>query len=106
MLDKLFGKKCLRCGDARTKEEFEGIPTCDRCMLKIEAKQEEWLQCPQCSEEMSKIIVRNLILDKCPSCGGIWLERGEVDLLKQALEGGGGSGLATGMFMGMAMGGD
>lgn len=85
---KLFGERCERCercGETRTKGEFEGLPTCDKCELKIQADREEKRACPMCAAAMNKSVVLNVIVDKCPSCHGAWLDGGELDLLKKAL---------------------
>ena len=102
VLDRMFGKHCARCGDTRTKKEFEGLPTCEKCELEIQADREETRPCPGCSAEMEKSVVLNIIVDKCPSCRGVWLDAGELDLLKKAIEDGE-SDLAIGMCLGMAM---
>lgn len=104
MLGKIFGERCARCGVTRTKKEFEGLPTCDTCQLEIRADREEKRPCPMCREPMAKSVVLNVIVDKCPSCHGAWLDGGELDLLKKAIEGGAGGDFATGMVLGMAIG--
>lgn len=103
-LDKIFGARCVRCGVTRTKQEFEGLPTCDKCELDIQAEREEKCPCPMCSTEMNKSVVLNIVVDRCPSCHGAWLDGGELDLLKKAIEEGAGGDFATGMVLGMAMG--
>ena len=103
MFEKILGEYCARCGKARTKADFEGLPTCDNCKLEIESDREEKRPCPNCHTEMEKTIVMNVIIDKCPSCHGAWLDGGELDLLQQAVQSGGGD-FATGMVLGMAMG--
>lgn len=104
VINRLFGKRCARCGTTRTKDEFEGLPTCDRCELEIQAEREEQRPCPMCTTAMEKTVVLNVTVDKCPSCRGVWLDGGELDMLKQAIEDGAGSDLATGMVLGMAIG--
>ena len=104
VFSKIFGERCARCGTTRTKDDFEGLPTCDKCELEIQAEREEERPCPMCSTAMNKSIVLNVVVDKCPSCHGAWLDAGELDLLKQAIENGGGGEFATGIAIGMAMG--
>lgn len=100
----LFGERCARCGVTRTKQEFEGLPTCDKCQLEIKARREEKRPCPMCNAVMEKSIVLNVIVDKCPACQGAWLDGGELELLKKAIEEGAGDNFATGMLLGMAAG--
>ena len=88
----LFGEKCERCGAQRTKRSFEGVPTCEPCEAKLLAKrqaaEESRQTCPVDGEPMEKVIVLNLVLDRCPTCQGVWLDGGELDLLRRALEAG------------------
>lgn len=105
VFSKIFGKKCARCGATRTKEEFEGLPTCDDCETVIHAEREVTEQCPKCKTTMTKEIVLNVIVDKCGTCHGAWLDGGELEVLREALESDGGGGdFATGLVLGMAMG--
>ena len=34
--------------------------------------------CPRCQNELLETAKHGVILDHCPSCGGIWLDRGEL----------------------------
>ena len=104
VFSKMFGERCVRCGETRTKDEFEGLPTCDKCEAEIKAEREEKRPCPACNHEMNKVVVLNVVVDKCPSCHGAWLDGGELDLLKNAIESGADDRFATGMCLGMAMG--
>jgi ribosomal protein L37AE/L43A len=100
----LFGDKCFRCGEKRTKKSFEGVPTCTACELEVKARREKTRLCPVDSSEMRKRIVHNIVIDRCGRCGGVWLDGGELDLLTKAIESGAESDFATGMFLGMAIG--
>jgi|GEM_PF-357280 len=104
VMRKIFGEHCARCSETRTKKQFEGLPTCDKCELEIQAEREEKRACPMCAVAMDKSVVLNIVVDKCPSCHGAWLDGGELELLKKAVESGGGGDFATGMVLGMAMG--
>ncbi|MEM8945714.1 MAG: zf-TFIIB domain-containing protein [Planctomycetota bacterium] len=102
-MKRLFGDHCARCGETRTKTEYEGLPTCEKCELELQADRERKRSCPVCVVEMEKTIVQKIIVDKCPACQGAWLDSGELDLLKKAVEADG-SDFATGMIVGMAVG--
>ncbi len=104
VFNTIFGERCARCGVTRTKDAFEGLPTCEKCELEIQAEREEKRPCPMCTTAMDKSIVLNVVVDKCPSCHGAWLDGGELDLLKKAIENGDGGDFATGMVLGMATG--
>jgi uncharacterized protein len=34
--------------------------------------------CPKCSNEMTPIVKHGVSLDTCVTCGGIWLDKGEL----------------------------
>ncbi len=88
----IFGETCVRCGKQRTKREYAGVPTCENCqkllVASLEAMAENARQCPVHATEMTKEIVLNIVVDRCPTCEGIWLDGGELDLLKQAIKAG------------------
>ena len=85
----LLGEKCARCGKKRTRKEFEGVPTCDACQheleLKLAAAKESPRPCPIDRAPMLKEVVSNVILDRCPRCKGVWLDGGELELLRGAI---------------------
>src|SRR5262249_7703448 len=97
----LFGAKCARCGKRRTQREYEGLPTCESCEKLIEAKvraaKEQTRRCPLDGAEMAKEVVLNLIIDRCPSCRGVWLDGGELEDMRKAIE----AGLAQEFVRGM-----
>jgi len=72
--------------------------------MKIKADREETRLCPTDSNVMDKDIVHNVIIDRCEKCGGVWLDGGELDVMKKAIESGAGGDFATGMVLGMAIG--
>lgn len=39
------------------------------------------MRCPGCSEEMALIEVQSIEIDRCPSCGGILLDKGETEMI-------------------------
>jgi len=85
----LLGEKCARCGKKRTRKEFAGVPTCDECerelRLTLAAAKESPRPCPIDRAPMLKESVENVIVDRCPRCNGIWLDGGELELLRGAI---------------------
>ena len=85
----LFGEKCARCGKKRTREEYQGRPTCKACQelleKKLEASKETRQPCPVDGAAMEKEIVMSVIVDRCPSCNGVWLDGGELEQLESAV---------------------
>src|SRR4051794_8344132 len=42
------------------------------------------MNCPVCSESRLREVEKNgVLIDICPSCKGVWLDRGELDKLMQ-----------------------
>ena len=76
----VWGEKCVRCGKRRTRETHEGLPTCDDCRdalaAKLKAAIEDRRLCPLDGVAMTKEIVLNVVVDRCPACKGIgWRRR-------------------------------
>jgi len=42
-------------------------------------KKEHWMRCPKCGMELQTIDYREVAIDKCFSCGGIYLDDGELE---------------------------
>jgi Zn-finger nucleic acid-binding protein len=40
--------------------------------------------CPRCGETLQRRVERGVTVDQCPSCGGVWLDKGELDVLVKA----------------------
>ena len=80
---------------------MKGLPTCVDCTLRLEAQKEHIRTCPLDNTKMKKEIISNIIIDRCNSCGGVWLDSGELEIVRKAIEEGCYSkyilGLATGM---------
>jgi hypothetical protein len=37
------------------------------------------MRCPRCQAELVERIQHDVSVDECPSCGGIWLDKGEFE---------------------------
>ena len=78
---------CVRCREHPSVEVLDGLPTCRRCGTLIRMKAESSRTCPVDGELMHKEVIQNLLIDRCPSCGGIWLDHDELEaLLRLAAE--------------------
>ncbi len=45
------------------------------------------MNCPNCKSEMSKIKERDITIDRCEKCGGIFLDKGELNILATGMAG-------------------
>ncbi|MDO8737088.1 MAG: zf-TFIIB domain-containing protein [Thermoleophilia bacterium] len=41
------------------------------------------MQCPKCSVEMDEVRKLDVVVDSCSKCGGVWLDRGELDKIRK-----------------------
>jgi hypothetical protein len=46
---------------------------------RIRLKELHFMRCPKCGMELSEIGFREVRIDKCMSCGGVWLDDGELE---------------------------
>lgn len=42
-----------------------------------------YMRCPKCGARLDEQDVRHIKVDVCPECKGMWLDAGELDLLRQ-----------------------
>jgi len=40
-----------------------------------------WMHCPKCGNKLTEVRRGDLLVDRCGGCGGIFLDKGEIDLL-------------------------
>lgn len=44
-------------------------------------KQIHWMKCPKCGSDLKEEEMNKVMIDRCTSCGGIWLDKGELELI-------------------------
>lgn len=44
---------------------------------------EEFLLCPRCVEDMEKLVKKDVVIDICKKCGGMWVDSGELEKLAE-----------------------
>lgn len=49
----------------------------------LAAKQLHWMKCPKCGHNLQKDTIEGVEIDQCNSCQGVFIDRGEVDLIMQ-----------------------
>ena len=42
------------------------------------------LRCPRCGSEMNEVAIEHVKVDRCIGCGGVFLDKGELELLTHA----------------------
>ncbi len=95
-----FTKKvaCVHCKTQKTKREFENQATCTDCQKNIQISREPQRACPVDGTLLEKHCDNELIIDRCPKCDGIWLDAGELEIIKAAIRS---EGMGTGVALGM-----
>lgn len=68
------------------REEFERKKKIQEELQKKLATEEKqrrqelhYMRCPKCGMQLIEIDYREIKVDKCSECGGIWLDAGELD---------------------------
>ena len=46
------------------------------------------LRCPRCGSEMNEVPVEHVKVARCSGCGGVFLDKGELEILTHAKSGG------------------
>jgi uncharacterized protein with PIN domain len=50
---------------------------------------EHWMKCPKCGGDLTEVTLENVMVDQCASCGGVYFDKGELEILIEARSGGG-----------------
>ncbi len=45
-------------------------------------RQQHYMHCPKCGAQLAERDVHHLKVDVCAECGGVWLDAGELELLR------------------------
>jgi hypothetical protein len=71
-------------------QEYELIEEMKAEFQKVEAARREAriVSCPKCPGKLESYKFMEFVLDRCGSCGGIWLDKGELEgILRKAARG-------------------
>lgn len=49
-------------------------------------RREHFMKCPKCGQDLQERDFQNVKVDACPSCHGIWIDQGEIRLMRQIHE--------------------
>jgi uncharacterized protein with PIN domain len=42
-----------------------------------------FMRCPKCGGQLEEVSLHHVKIDRCQDCGGVWLDKGELELLEQ-----------------------
>ena len=66
---------------------------------KVKLKELHWMCCPKCGMALDEVDFMNVVVDACFSCGGMFLDHGEIDkILEQDDSGSVLSKVVSGLF--------
>lgn len=79
---------CSHCGGELDADAVGSIedprPVCEDCRLEAELADDEERLCPVDQGPLEKEEYHGVILDRCPVCGGVWLDDGELEAIERA----------------------
>lgn len=79
--DEYFAKQ-----DAELIKQMRAKLDADR---KAEQRKQHLMKCPKCGADLKEQAQGNVKVDACAECGGMWLDAGELDLLRHVQKAGG-----------------
>ena len=44
-------------------------------------RKSHYMKCPKCGATLVTVDLHGVQVDRCPECGGLWLDAGEIDVL-------------------------
>lgn len=83
-------ERCLR--NKTTNQNDNGEYQCEECtnalLISAAKKKEKIRTCPDCGKDMDKKVIdgTDIVADVCPSCKGIFLDKGELEELEDQLD--------------------
>ncbi len=75
---------------SKAEEEYfarEEIKRKEQAQIKLsheereQLKQMHWMRCPKCGHPLDEVLFRDLTIDRCTYCSGVFLDRGELEHL-------------------------
>ena len=97
-------KPCKSCGSKTRHRDINGLPHCYSCerredvfqMVQSSLINEDFRKCCKCKATMEKSIYPSIeslypgdmfvVIDKCPGCGSIFLDKGELKRIELKIQ--------------------
>jgi hypothetical protein len=110
-IDLVFegARKCDFCQKQQAYDRDrlqDGRYECGACTTKREIANEAIRQCPSCDDspmQKEPICDDSIIIDRCPSCQGVFLDPGELEKINEEHRSNSSSKFATGLVIGLAI---
>lgn len=52
----------------------------------VAERQSHFMKCPKCGADLKEVTAHSIAVDACPDCKGMWLDAGELDVLRKVKE--------------------
>ena len=80
--------KCSRCGKSYQSEQMTKTRTgnifCPACWSRVDPKNEALRKCPVDGTDMKKRLIADVVvIDACTKCGGLWFDKGELEVIER-----------------------
>ncbi|HYC60023.1 MAG TPA: zf-TFIIB domain-containing protein [Thermoanaerobaculia bacterium] len=82
--DEYFARQELERRKKWAQEQASKMATEQKDQL----KQLHWMKCPKCGMDLKEIEVHGVKVDQCASCGGVFLDAGEMEQIEKHEQGG------------------
>jgi protein-arginine kinase activator protein McsA len=75
--DEYFAKQELERRREVAKQQASKMEADEKDRL----RKEHWMKCPKCGMDLAELSVHGVKVDQCASCGGVFLDAGELDAM-------------------------
>lgn len=82
--DEYFARQELERRKKWAQEQASKMATEQKDQL----KQLHWMKCPKCGMDLKEIELHGVKVDQCASCGGVFLDAGEMEQIEKHEQGG------------------
>ena len=87
--DEYFAKQ-----DAELMKKMRDILDQERA---AQERRQHYMKCPKCGADLREEAHHHVKMDVCPECKGLWLDAGELDMIRH-INKAGGSGILKGLI--------
>jgi hypothetical protein len=79
---------CFRCAKQFAADELTQSPWgnrfCAACWVKVNALGEDSRKCPVDGQDLIKRRIADaVVIDACQKCGGLWFDKGELEIIER-----------------------
>ena len=73
--------------DSYFHEKYQELLAKKRAELDVRRAASASMKCPRCGAAMTEVAIEHVKIDRCPGCGGVFLDKGELEVLTHAKSG-------------------